>query len=553
MKVSELNNIIEGILSEEVKKAILNESKGKSKEVFHIICDGEPYMNCDTQNEAEEHLDKLKKEHPGKQFIIEKSMYESHEDMLDKLDEMGEQLEEKENTNMDMNEMLNTDENPYEDMDQVAEELREKAQKLFEKNKIDDQELHEIENIIDNSIEEYWDFSRNGSDVHRMFVHIVKDVAPHLVKKKKETTMENQEPMEGNAFGQAVLNAKEKGEKTFEFDGEQHDVEECWKQLEEEEMVGTMEEEEECKECGQPMEEKDEKGVDFEDMLRGRKRRNYFGQKEYIDGDNGFIDDEDDDTEWKHDHPKDKTDYDPEDMDEEKTTCEKCGKEMCECGGGMYESKKKTIRLSETELTNLIAKMVSESIPGLETTKKSHTESGKENSSHLNDVDKKMKDYLSFDGNDNPEFPKPIGKGEKVARKNTEKQEDEIKKNFAGLENLDYDIEPDENFKKRLKMAIEGDRLMGNAPTTEKTNVIPSNGSKLGEEPKDKDGNSIPTPETAKKIEKQVKDRGEDKKNRVLYKKEKVPVSESKTTLNSVLLEEINKMKKISEYNKKTQ
>ena len=510
MKVSELNNIIEGILSEEVKKAILNESKGKSKEVFHIICDGEPYMNCDTQNEAEEHLDKLKKEHPGKQFIIEKSMYESHEDMLDKLDEMGEQLEEKENTNMDMNEMLDTEENPYEDMDQVAEELREKAQKLFEKNKIDDQELHEIEDIIDNSIEEYWDFSRNGSDVHRMFVHIVKDVAPHLVKKKKETTMENQEPMEGNAFGQAVLNAKEKGEKTFEFDGEQHDVEECWKQLEEEEMVGTMEEEEECKECGQPMEEE---GVDFEKILRGKKTE----------------------------------------VAEEKTTCEKCGKEICECGDGMYESKKKTIRLTETELTKLIAKMVSESIPGLEATKKSHTESGKENSSHLKDVDKKMKDYLSFDGNDNPEFPKPIGKGEKVARKNTEKQEDEIKKNFAGLENLDYDIEPDENFKKRLKMAIDGDRLMGNAPTTEKTNVVPSNGSKLGEEPKDKDGNSIPTPETAKKIEKQVKDRGEDKKNRVLYKKEKVPVSESKTKLNSVLLEEINKMKKISEYNKKTQ
>ena len=436
MKVSELNNIIENILSEEVKRAILNESKGESKEVFHIICDGEPYMNCDTQNEAEEHLDKLKKEHPGKQFIIEKTMYESHEDMLHKLDEMGEQLEEKENTNM-----------------------------------------------------------------------------------------ENQEPMEGNAFGQAVLNAKEKGEKTFEFDGEQHDVEECWKQLEEEEMVGTMEEEEECKECGQPMEEEkeeeceeceqsmEEEGVDFEKILRGKKTE----------------------------------------VAEEKTTCEKCGKEICECGGGMYESKKKTIRLTETELTNLIAKMVSESIPGLEATKKSHTESGKENSSHLKDVDKKMKDYLSFDGNDNPEFPKPIGKGEKVARKNTEKQEDEIKKNFAGLENLDYDIEPDENFKKRLKMAIEGDRLMGNAPTTEKTNVIPSNGSKLGEEPKDKDGNSIPTPETAKKIEKQVKDRGEDKKNRVLYNKESVPVNESKTTLNDVLLEEINKMKKISEYNKKTQ
>ena len=519
MKVSELNTIIENILSEEVKRTILNESKGKSKEVFHIICDGEPYMNCDSQNEAEEHLDKLKKEHPGKQFIIEKTMYESHEDMLHKLDEMGEKLEEKENTNM-----------------------------------------------------------------------------------------ENQEPMEGNSFGQAVLNAKEKGEKTFEFDGKQHDVEECWKQLEEEEMVGTMEEEEEeeCKECGQPMEEE---GVDFEKILRGKKdniKENIQGQKGRYDNyddtmdevknkvhqwlENGKISETEhyemmfridtEDLEWPNSIGVDETkeiliglakqcaphllkkkkvekltsfDSDEHDLNEYKKTCEKCGKEICECGGGMYESKKKTIRLSETELTNLIAKMVSESVPGLDVTKKSHTESGKENSSHLNDVDKKMKDYLSFDGNDNPEFPKAIGKGEKVARKNTEKQEDEIKKNFAGLENLDYDIEPDENFKKRLKMAIDGDRLMGNAPTTEKTNVVPSNGSKLGEEPKDKDGNSIPTPETAKKIEKQVKDRGEDKKNRVLYKKEKVPVSESKTKLNSVLLEEINKMKKISEYNKKTQ
>jgi hypothetical protein len=75
----------------------------------------------------------------------------------------------------------------------------------------------------------------------------------------------------------------------------------------------------------------------------------------------------------------------------------------------------------------------------------------------------------------------------------------------------------------------------------------------LGEEPKDKDGNSIPTPETAKKIEKQVKDRGEDKKNRVLYNKESIPVNESKKELDNVLLEELNKMKKISEYNKKTQ
>jgi hypothetical protein len=172
------------------------------------------------------------------------------------------------------------------------------------------------------------------------------------------------------------------------------------------------------------------------------------------------------------------------------------------------------------------------------------------------DVDKKMKDYLSFDGNDNPEFPKAIGKGEKVARENTPDQEDEIAKNFAGLENLDYDIEPSEQFKKRLKMAIEGDKLMGNAPTTEKTDVKPSNGAKLGEEPKDKDGNSIPTPETAKKIEKQVKDRAEDKKNRVRYEKEPTPIKnvhESKVSFSNILNEEIKKMKDMVNYNKKTQ
>jgi hypothetical protein len=97
-------------------------------------------------------------------------------------------------------------------------------------------------------------------------------------------------------------------------------------------------------------------------------------------------------------------------------------------------------------------------------------------------------------------------------------------------------------------MAIEGDRTMGNAPTTEKTDVVPSNGSKLGEESKDKDGNVIPTPETAKGIEKQVKDRQKDKDNRELYNKQAVP-----TTTKKSINEEVEKMKKIFSYNKKTQ
>ena len=428
MKITELNTIIENVISDEIRRTIISESEESKKEVFHITCEGEPVSTHDSKDEAESHLDIYKKDHPGKQFIIEKGVYESHSDMIDKLDEMGQQLEEKENTNM-----------------------------------------------------------------------------------------ENQEPKEGNLFSGALLKAKESGEDKFTVDGKEYDVKESWQQMEEEEIR----EDETCEQCGDGdmKEEEPKEGKKFTQMIM-------------------------------------------KSITEKTENCEQCGGMLneegsCdECGGGMYESKTKKLRLKESELVSLITKMVNESIPGLEAAKNSHRESGKENNAYLADVDKKMKDYLSFDGNDNPEFPKAIGKGDKVARENTPEQEDEIAKNYAGLENLDYDIEPSEQFKKRLKMAIEGDKLMGNAPTTEKTNVTPSNGAKLGEEPKDKDGNSIPTPETAKKIEKQVKNRAEDKKKRILYSKEAVPnrsVNESQIKFSNVLEEEIKKMKDMVNYNKKTQ
>jgi len=221
-------------------------------------------------------------------------------------------------------------------------------------------------------------------------------------------------------------------------------------------------------------------------------------------------------------------------MEEEKKVCEKCGKELCECGPMMNESKKKVLRLTETELTQLIVKMVNESVPGLKAYESAHKDSGKENKSNLSNVDQKIKKSMTIEGNDNPEFPKQIGKGEKVARQNTKEQDEEVAKNFAGLQNLEYDVEPSEQFKKRLKMAIEGDKLMGNS-SKDVANVVPSEVA-------------------VEKMEKQMKDREEDKAERVVYKKEAVPtLSESKVSFSNVLNEEIEKMKKISTYNKKTQ
>jgi hypothetical protein len=377
MKVSELKNLIESVISTEVRNKIISESK----EVYHIKCEGVPLGTFDTEEEANEALPSYKAKHDG-ELIIEKGHYDSHESMIDKLDEMNDQLEETDN-------MENTE----------------------------------------------------------------------------------KQPMEGNEFSGALKAARDAGEKSFTVDGKEYDVEESWSK----EM---SEEEEECNECG--------------------------------------------DTEMKE------------------GTCEKCGKELCECGTGMYESKKKrTIKLTESELTKLIAKMVNESIPGLEAVKNAHS-GDKETKQHLSDVEKKMKDSASFDGNDNPEFPKPIGKGEKVARQNTEEENEFVEDSRGGTPlNLDYDTEPSKQFKDRLKKALEGDATTGNSQ--EYANVVKSdlgkNLAKQAERKKKKEdaefnvswGHSWKSPEEVK------------------------VVNETTFKMSNVLEEEIKKMKDMVNYNKKTQ
>lgn len=216
-------------------------------------------------------------------------------------------------------------------------------------------------------------------------------------------------------------------------------------------------------------------------------------------------------------------------MEEEAEICETCGKEMCECGSGMYESKK-SVRLSESELVNLISQMVNEAVPGLTAFEKAHKESGSQNDQALSDVEKKIKQYLTFDGNDNPEFP-GHNEGDVEARQSTGDEADEIADNRGGgLEDLAYDVEPSDKFKERLEMSLKGDAKMGNGHK-DAGNVIPS---KLGE-----------------KMIKKVKRKEEAKKEAPMYVKDPAPitnVNESK-----VISEEVERMKEMFSYNKKTQ
>jgi hypothetical protein len=319
----------------------------------------------------------LAKEHPGKQFIIEKANYESHGDMIEKLDKMGEDLEETENNNM-------------------KEELK-GGQKKLDKN-------------------------HNGK-------------------------------IDGQDF--KILR------------GQKQD---------------TKEEEEECYECGSSS------------------------------------------------------------MNEMKDTCNECGgmmneEGMCtECSGNMMESKKKTLRLTESELTQLIGRMVSEAaVPGIETQKKIRSASGKENDANLNDVKKKIKGQLEIPGGTNPEFPEANKKGEKVVVNNNEK-EDEFVSNFRGgtLLDLDYDNEPSEQFNERIKKALDGDTTMGNSHDA--ANVIAT--------------------DTGKKLVDRAKKKEAEQEKAPMYKKDPSPkdrIDESEVLKTNLINEDIEKMKKMFGYNKKTQ
>jgi hypothetical protein len=409
MKVEELNAIMESIVFDEIKKSILKESMGGGMEKYHVTCEGEPVVNCDTHEEAEEHVDKLSKEHPGKQFIIEKAKYDSHSDMIEKLDKMGEELEETENM------------------------------------------------------------------------------------KKFETK-------EGNAFTGAMTKAKEDGKETFTVDGKEYDVKE--------ELKG-----------GQKKLDKNHNGkLDAQDfkMLRGQKQ-DANEEEECDECGSGYME---------------------EDMNEMMESCNECGYPMneCQCSKGMYETKKKTLRLTESELIKLIGKMVSEAaVPGVEMQKKVRSASGKENDTNLNDVKKKIKGELEIPGGTNPEFPKSNKKGEKVVVNNDEKADDFVN-NFRGgtLLDLDYDQEPSDQFKDRLKKALNGDTTMGNSHNA---------------------GNVIDT-DTGKKLADRAKKKEAEQDKAPMYKKDPAPtreVNESKKLKTNLINEDIDKMKKIFGYNKKTQ
>jgi len=530
MKTNQLNTILENIISTEVRKRIISEMEEDKKEYYHIMCDGEPVETFNSEDEASEHLDKWKKEHPGKQFIIEKGDYDSHEDMLDKLDEMCDKLEENTNQNMEQPKIktikeaiafaknkglkrVKINENIY-DVDECWKNMEEEEQTT------DGMYLNDV--YEDEECDECGDGQMYEEDGDSQSSDKMLEECPHC-----------------EGFGQ-----DEGGETCQHCGGEGHVGGDPYQ----DEV-----DEEECDECwGNEMEE------EFE-----MPKEDSFEMDEQIDfeDDDERYPEEEDPEHMELNVPKPCSHCHGTGENQFGSVCKKCKGKKHEMGTDKFSSYhksprehykdisnimgepslnegKRTIRLSESEFAEVIKQIVKESIPGLTAAKKSRNDSGKENDQHIKDVDKKMKDYLSFEGNDNPEFPHHIGKGKntkEVVKFNNNKEEDEYVEDNRGmgLQDAKYDHEPSEQFKERVKKALEGDSTMGNSQ---------------------KNGNSIKT-KTGENIGKVAKRKKKEIEDQPMYEKDVQPVKVVKESIQKkVILEsEIDKMKKLYSYNKKSQ
>jgi hypothetical protein len=488
----DLLNIIEESLINEVKRAIINESEEK-KDYYHITCEGEPVETFESKEIAMKHLDIYKKNHPDKEFIIEKANYKSPSELIDKLDEMSEELEE------------NKKENPM--------------------KKIEVSSLAEAIMMAKNKNQKNIKVNGESFDVNEMWKKLEEDES---------------DVKEGSAFVLAADKARDAGKKEFEFpkgSGKMHKVT-LRKNIETKEgkmgscneCGGMMNEEGDCNECGKGKMEESKKTTEGKKLYYHVLEDGGYGRI----GHQGYYDTEAEAQKRANElsdmFPRSSFYVEAYPTKKEPVTVT------------MEESKKTTLRLTESELVSLIKKMVNESVPGLEVTKKAQSGSKKENDSNLKEVGEKLKKASSFDGNDNPEFPKQIGKGEKMAVNPTEKQEEYIEDVMRGgtMINLEYDVEPSEGFKNRLKMALEGDSKMGNSQ--EAANVIKSDTGK----------NLL---KSANRKKEKEKDQIEVSWGHRTKEPQKVKVvKESKTNkMSSILEEEIKRMKAILGYDDATQ
>jgi hypothetical protein len=237
---------------------------------------------------------------------------------------------------------------------------------------------------------------------------------------------------------------------------------------------------------------------------------------------------------------------------------------------GNLDENKKTLKLTENELVDLIEKIISEqkvenvknnisvkTPVGLAEVEKANSKTEKDNKEEVKSVTKKMKDYLK-DGSKgkfemNPkDFPKgngELGEMTKKAYKPSGAVEEYIENlAYPGLENTDYDeIKPNEEW---LKDNLVGTSKTGNNPewaNAVKTDVGERANKKrelnLYSKEKKRSYNRVTQP-----VDEAGEGKGEEKLDSMFATLESTDNKKGK-----LINEEISKMFKLIDYNKKTQ
>lgn len=332
----------------------------------------------------------------------------------------------------------------------------------------------------------------------------------------------DEEVEEGNAFTDALDQAREDGDKYFEVGGKKYPVR--GKKKESKESWGTV------ARIAAPMviNALSENKKDIKEKLHGK-------QKNLDKNKNGKIDAED----FKL----------------------------------LKKSKKKeTVKMTESEMIDLIEKLVSEekvksninkkTPKGLETYEKAHKASGQENEDYIKSVTKKLKDYLK-DGskgeyNMNPKvFPKGNGELGKMDKKAYVPSDDAMEyiENFArmnGMDDLHYDeIHPIDDW---MSKNIEGSSITGNNPEWANTGETDVN-KRLNQRRKKGLVNQLKMQAYNKSEQPIVSDNAGETSKGAKMKVNKIfkAMESDQDRKDRLLKEEIEKMNKIVSYNKKTQ
>ena len=245
------------------------------------------------------------------------------------------------------------------------------------------------------------------------------------------------------------------------------------------------------------------------------------------------------------------------------SVCPKCGMEDCKCNH--KKTTKESIKLTESEMVNLIEKIILEQktqnninsigmAKGYDKYNQVHKKSGKENEDSLKATAKKMREYTKpgskGEYTENPtDFPKNNGEFEKMAAKKYTMSDagKEFVNDFVqtGQADIAYqEIHPDDTW---MKDTIEGSSRTGNSPdyaNAVKTDVN-SRQNKKREEGKLNRAKSL----AYNKAPQPVMDKtGEDTGKGINIKLESMN-DKTKTQLN----EEFNKINSLMNYNRKTQ